>query len=96
LVYENVYLNINSDRRVAKQISNIICSNERGIFHLGSKDLISHKRLYEAIINRLDLSIDKRLKNVKNNSEIQYFDVTTKRDQYKFYISEVLSDIFDE
>ena len=95
-VYENIYLNTNSDTRVAKQISAIIYSNERGIFHLGSKDLISHKELYETIVNRLGLSIDKLLMSVKSSSELEYFDVTTQRNQYKFYISEVLSDIFDE
>ncbi len=95
-VYENIYLNINSDRRVARQISDIIYSNERGIFHLGSKDLISHKELYETVINRLGLSRDKLLTNVKSNSEIEYFDVTTNRNQYKFYIGEVLLDVFGE
>lgn len=96
LVYENIYLNINSDLRVAKQIKDIINTNEKGIFHLGSKDFISHKDLYETMINRLGLRIDKILDNVSDGSEKLYFDVTTSREKYKFYISEILSDIFDE
>lgn len=45
-LYSNLYINSNTEEMAAKQIKYIIEEDLKGIFHLGTEDLICHKDLY--------------------------------------------------
>ena len=53
-VYTNLYLNNNTDVMLAKQISYIIENELKGIFHLGSNEIINYYEFIKNIITTLE------------------------------------------
>ncbi len=62
-VYTNLFLNNNTDAILAKQIMYIIDNNQKGIFHLGTTEVINYYELIKKIILGLGF-------NYKNYNEI--------------------------
>lgn len=62
-VYTNLYLNNNTDEMLAKQIGYIIENDLKGIFHLGSSEVINHYEFIKNVITNLGY------KDVKFNEE---------------------------
>jgi len=62
-VYTNLYLNNNTDEMLAKQICYVIENDLKGIFHLGSSEVINHYEFVKKFIINLGY------KNVKFNEE---------------------------
>ncbi|WP_344928092.1 sugar nucleotide-binding protein [Aquimarina addita] len=54
-VFPNVILNVTSIQKLTQQIHYIINRNKKGVFHLGSTDLIYHQDLIEEICDILQL-----------------------------------------
>jgi len=52
-VYTNVYVNKNTDEMLAKQISYIIDNDLKGIFHLGSNEVINYYDFVKKLTNSL-------------------------------------------
>ncbi|AOT72458.1 sugar nucleotide-binding protein [Geosporobacter ferrireducens] len=63
-VYTNLYLNNNTDEMLAKQICYIIENDLKGIFHLGSNEVINHYEFVKSVITNLGY------KDVKFNEEM--------------------------
>ncbi|OOM80135.1 sugar nucleotide-binding protein [Clostridium sp. BL-8] len=75
-VYPKLYNNTNTDIMIAKQLCYIINSGLKGIFHLGSEDVVNYKNFYEELITEL------RFRNViikENFDEEGYFALLSKR-----------------
>jgi dTDP-4-dehydrorhamnose reductase len=51
--YTNLYLNNNTDEMLAKQICYIIENDLKGIFHLGSSEVINHYEFVKNVITKL-------------------------------------------
>lgn len=62
-VYTNLYINNNTDELLAKQICYIIENDLKGIFHLGSSEVINHYEFVKKIITKLGY------KDIKFNEE---------------------------
>lgn len=62
-VWTNLYLNNNTDEMLAKQICYIIENDLKGIFHLGSSEVINHYEFVKNVITNLGY------KDVKFNEE---------------------------
>lgn len=62
-VYTNLFLNNNTDEMLAKQICYIIENDLKGIFHLGSSEVINHYEFVKNVITNLGY------KDVKFNEE---------------------------
>lgn len=54
-VFPNVIINITTISKLTQQIHYIINRNKKGVYHLGSTDLIYHKDLIEEICDQLEL-----------------------------------------
>lgn len=52
-VYSNLVSNNLLDTQLAKQLRYIIENNLKGIFHLGSVDMMTHGQFYEQIVSKL-------------------------------------------
>ena len=52
-VYTNLYINNQIDVMLAQQIVHIIRHDLKGIYHLGSSDLISHSEFVKTVVNQL-------------------------------------------
>lgn len=50
IVYPKLYHNTNTDVMIAKQLCYIINSSLKGIFHLGSEDVVNYKKFYKELI----------------------------------------------
>ncbi len=62
-VCTNLYINNNTDEMLAKQICYVVENNLKGIFHLGSSEVINHYDFIKSIVSRLGY------KDVKYNEE---------------------------
>lgn len=52
-VFPNLILNVTSDDKLTQQIHYLINRNKKGIFHLGSNDLIHHEDFIQEIVDRI-------------------------------------------
>ncbi len=52
-VFPNLIVNVTTDDRLTQQIHYLINRNKKGIFHLGSKDLVHHEDFIREVIKRL-------------------------------------------
>jgi len=76
VVYPKLFLNINIDIVIAKQLSYIINNNLKGIFHLVPEDLVNYKDFYVELIDKLGF---KNAKVKENYEEEGYFALLSKR-----------------
>ena len=54
-VFPNLIMNVTTESKVTQQIHYIINQNKKGVFHLGSTDLVHHDDFIKDIINTLGL-----------------------------------------
>ncbi|MEO0571378.1 MAG: sugar nucleotide-binding protein [Bacteroidota bacterium] len=52
-VFPNLIINVTTDDRLTQQIHYLINRNKKGIFHLGSTDLVHHEDFIKEIIKRM-------------------------------------------
>ncbi|CAZ94548.1 sugar nucleotide-binding protein [Zobellia galactanivorans] len=52
-VFPNLVLNVTNDDKLTQQIHYLINRNKRGIFHLGSNDLVHHEDFTKEIVERI-------------------------------------------
>ena len=76
-VYPNTIVNINSDTILSQQINYIINKNLSGIFHLGTKDLISHFDLIKKIIGNFNSGV--KFKHIYTTNDLRYLAVLPKK-----------------
>lgn len=94
-VFPNVIINATTHKKVSQQIHYIINQELKGVFHLGSTDLIHHKDLIEDIckINNFEEPIFKN--NYQSNKD-RYLALLPKHNKlpknYQITIEEILKD----
>ena len=76
-VYPNTIVNINSDTILSQQINYIINKNLSGIFHLGTKDLISHFDLIKKIVENINIGV--KFKHIYTTNNLRYLAVLPKK-----------------
>ncbi len=76
-VFPNVIINATCISKLTQQLHYIINQNKKGIFHLGSTDLIYHLDLIKEICNTLELD-DPIFKTVYNSNNDRYLAVLPK------------------
>jgi dTDP-4-dehydrorhamnose reductase len=52
-VYPNLFCSVNADTHLGKQIHYLVKNGLKGIFHLGTEDILSHKDFYEGLMKKL-------------------------------------------
>lgn len=52
-VFPNLVINVTNDDRLTQQIHYLINRNKRGIYHLGSKDLVHHEDFIKEVVERI-------------------------------------------
>ena len=77
-VYPNTIVNINSDSILSQQVNYIINKNLSGIFHLGTKDLISHFDLIKKIVRKVDNN-NLKFKHIYTTNNLRYIAVLPKK-----------------
>lgn len=94
-VFPNVIINATAHKKVSQQVHYIINQELKGVFHLGSTDLIHHKDLIEDIceINNFD---DPIFKNNYQSNKDRYLALLPKHNKlpknYQITIEEVVKD----
>lgn len=93
-VFPNVVINATTHRKVTQQIHYIINRNRRGVFHLGSSDLVHHDDLIEDITSQLGFQ-NMVLKRVFNSNEDRFLAVIPKDNKlpknFKITIEDVIA-----
>jgi dTDP-4-dehydrorhamnose reductase len=80
-VYSNLVCNNHLDILLAKQVRYIIENELKGIFHLGSLDLMTQAQFYEKVLSELDCEKSILSYNVyKNPADTGYFALKSDRD----------------
>lgn len=79
-VYNNLYLNNNTDVMVAKQIRYIMKNDLKGIFHLGTVDIINHKDFICDLVSALGYKVVK-LKEEALHGEKQFLALASDRQE---------------
>ena len=72
-VYSNFECNNLLDTQLAKQLRFIIEKNLKGIFHLGSEDMMTHESFYEALIEALSGESEVLKSNLYNGREDTFY-----------------------
>lgn len=78
IVYPKLFININTDEMIARQLCYIIDNNLKGIFHLTSEDVINYKDFYYEFIAKLGFN---NAKIEENFEEGGYFALLSKRNK---------------
>jgi len=76
-VFPNVILNVTSIQKLTQQFHYIINRNRKGIFHLGSTDLIYHLDLIQEVCEKLEFK-DPSFKQVFDSNNDRYLAVIPK------------------
>lgn len=79
-VYSNLVCNNLLDVQLAKQLRFIIESKLKGIFHLGSVDMMNHAQFFEQIISRLSEKSLLQYHLFLDNDDTCYFALKSNRD----------------
>ncbi|MFC4094820.1 sugar nucleotide-binding protein [Euzebyella saccharophila] len=73
-VFPNLVLNVTNDDKLTQQIHYLINRNRKGIFHLGSKDLVHHEDFIKETISRIG-NFNPIYKRVFTSNEERYLAV---------------------
>lgn len=76
-VFPNVVINATTHDKFSQQLHFIINRELKGVFHLGSQNLIHHKQLVEDILEGLKLE-NPMIKNVYDSNDDRYIAVLSK------------------
>lgn len=76
-VFPNLILNVTYDDKVTQQIHYLINRNKRGIYHLGSNDLVHHEDFIKEVVDRIG-NFNPIYKRVFTTNEERYLAVLPK------------------
>ncbi|MRI00288.1 sugar nucleotide-binding protein [Kriegella sp. EG-1] len=76
-VFPNLIMNVTNDDKLTQQIHYLINRNKRGVFHLGSKDLVHHEDFIKEIVDRIG-NFNPIYKRVFTTNEERYLAVLPK------------------
>ncbi|MBM1107835.1 sugar nucleotide-binding protein [Aurantibacter crassamenti] len=76
-VFPNLIMNVTNDDKLTQQIHYLINRNKRGVFHLGSNDLVHHEDFIKEIVNRIG-NFNPIYKRVFTTNEERYLAVLPK------------------
>ncbi|WP_010180731.1 sugar nucleotide-binding protein [Aquimarina agarilytica] len=91
-VFPNVILNATTVSKFTQQLHYIINRNRKGVFHLGSKDLIHHYDLIKEITEELGLK-QCIFKQVYNSNNDRYLAVLPKDNLLPKYLQFTINDV---
>lgn len=94
-VFPNTIVNLNSDRKLSQQIHYIINQQLTGIFHLGTKDLITHYDFHKRLAAKRgwDTII---FKQVFTTNDMRYIAVLPKENKLPPHLSPSCDEILDD
>ncbi|WP_149276356.1 sugar nucleotide-binding protein [Pareuzebyella sediminis] len=76
-VFPNLILNVTHDDKLTQQIHYLINRNKKGIYHLGSYDLVHHEDFIKEVVNRIG-NFNPIYKRVFTTNEERYLAVLPK------------------
>ncbi len=77
-VFPNLVINVTNDDRLTQQIHYLVNRNKRGIFHLGSQDLVHHEDFIKEVVDRIG-SFNPIYKRVYTTNQERYLAVLPKK-----------------
>ena len=77
-VFPNLIINVTNDDRLTQQIHYLVNRNKRGIFHLGSQDLVHHEDFVKEVVDRIG-SFNPIYKRVYTTNQERYLAVLPKK-----------------
>jgi dTDP-4-dehydrorhamnose reductase len=94
-VFPNLIMNVTTDTKVTQQIHYLINRNKKGIFHLGSEDLVHHDDFIEEIIASLNIK-NPLLKQVYTTNDDRYLAVLSKENKLPKHLQLLSQEILTE
>ncbi|MBT8179515.1 MAG: sugar nucleotide-binding protein [Flavobacteriaceae bacterium] len=94
-VFPNLIINVTSDDRLTQQIHYLINRNKRGIFHLGSEDLVHHEDFIKEVIDRIG-TFNPIYKRVYTTNEERYLAVLPKHNLLPKNLRVTYQEIIDQ
>ncbi|MEO9893802.1 sugar nucleotide-binding protein [Aurantibacter sp.] len=76
-VFPNLIMNVTNDNKLTQQIHYLINRNKRGVFHLGTSDLVHHEDFIKEILDRIG-NFNPIYKRVFTTNEDRYLAVLPK------------------
>ncbi len=94
-VYPNTIINVNSINRLCQQILYLINNNKKGVFHLGSYDLIYHYDFIKIIVEK---RYDKKgiFKFVYSSNEARYIATLPKENRLPNHLETSYIDVIED
>jgi dTDP-4-dehydrorhamnose reductase len=77
-VFPNLVINVTNDDRLTQQIHYLLNRNKRGIFHLGSLDLVHHEEFIKEVVDRIG-TFNPIYKRVYTSNQERYLAVLPKK-----------------
>ena len=93
-VFPNLIINVTNDDRLTQQVHYLINRNKRGIYHLGSTDLVHHEDFIKEVIERIG-SFNPIYKRVYTTNEERYLAVLPKDNLLPKYLRVTYQEIID-
>jgi len=94
-VFPNLIMNVTTDTKVTQQIHYLINRNKKGIFHLGSEDLVHHDDFIKEIIASLNIK-NPLLKQVYTTNDDRYLAVLSKENKLPKHLQLLSQEILTE
>lgn len=94
-VFPNLIMNVTTDTKVTQQIHYLINRNKKGIFHLGSEDLVHHDDFIKEIIASLNIK-KPLLKQVYTTNDDRYLAVLSKENKLPKHLQLLSQEILTE
>ncbi|PIB32002.1 dTDP-4-dehydrorhamnose reductase [Gaetbulibacter sp. 5U11] len=94
-VFPNLIMNVTTDTKVTQQIHYLINRNKKGIYHLGSKDLVHHDDFIKEIIASLNIK-NPLLKQVYTINDDRYLAVLSKDNKLPKHLQLLSQEILTE
>ena len=94
-VFPNLIVNVTSDDRLTQQIHYLINRNKRGIYHLGSEDLVHHEDFIKEVVDRIG-TFNPIYKRVYTTNEERYLAVLPKNNLLPKNLRVTYQEIIDQ
>ena len=94
-VFPNLIMNVTTDTKVTQQIHYLINRNKKGIFHLGSEDLVHHDDFIKEIVASLNIK-NPLLKQVYTTNDDRYLAVLSKENKLPKHLQLLSQEILTE
>ena len=94
-VFPNLIVNVTSDDRLTQQIHYLLNRNKRGVFHLGSEDLVHHEDFIKEVVERIG-TFNPIYKRVYTTNEERYLAVLPKNNLLPKNLRVTYQEIIDQ